>query len=80
MAAMRRFWEYGLLVTVALAIGLVVAGVVALAMTGGGSAVTTSDGDLASFVLPATAGLLALGITLEIGLRRLHRPRAKAGW
>ena len=80
MAAMRRFWEYGLLVTVAMAVGLVVASVVAFAMTGSGDAVRGSGGDLGSFVLPVAAGLVALGITLEIGLRRLHRPRAKAGW
>lgn len=80
MAAMRRFWEYGLLVTVAMAVGLVVASVVAFAMAGPGDAVQGGSSDLASFVLPAAAGLVALGMTLEIGLRRLHRPRAKAGW
>ena len=80
MAAMRRFWDYGLVVTVALAVGLVVAAVVEFAMVGSGNAFSSGAGDLASFVIPAAAGLVALGITLEIGLRRLHRPRAKAGW
>lgn len=80
MAAMRRFWEYGLLVTVAMAVGLVVAAVVAFAMLGSDNGVSSSAGDLASFVVPAAAGLVALGLTLEVGLRRLHRPRAKAGW
>lgn len=80
MAGMRRFWEYGLLVTAAMAVGLVVAAVVALAMAGSGNAVPSSAGDLASIVAPAAAGLVALGLTLEVGLRRLHRPRAKIGW
>ena len=80
MTAMRRFWEYGLLVTMAMAVGLVVAGAVAFAMSGPGDAVSSSGGDLLSFVAPAAAGLIALGVTLEIGLRRLHRTRAKAGW
>jgi uncharacterized membrane protein YhaH (DUF805 family) len=80
MAAMRRFWEYGLLVTVAMAVGLVVAAVVAFAMLGPDNGVSSTAGDLASFVVPAAAGLVALGLTLEVGLRRLHRPRAKAGW
>ena len=80
MAAMRRFWEYGLLVTVAMAVGLVVAGIVALVMATPGGAVPSNAGDLATFVVPAAAGLVALGVTLEVGLRRLHRPRAKAGW
>jgi hypothetical protein len=80
MAGMRRFWDYGLLVTVAMSVGLVVAAVVAFAMAPAGDAVSSGAGDLASFAVPAAAGLVALGITLEIGLRRLHRPRAKAGW
>ena len=80
MAAMRRFWDYGLLVTVAMAVGLVVAATVAFVMATPGDGVPSSAGDLASFVVPAAAGLVALGITLEMGLRRLHRPRAKAGW
>lgn len=80
MAGMRRFWEYGLLVTVAMAVGLAVAAIVAFAMVGSGDAVPSSAGDLASFVAPAAAGIVALGVTLEIGLRRLNRPRAKAGW
>ncbi len=80
MAAMRRVWEYGLLVTVALAIGLVVAAVVAFAMLRGGDAVTPGTGDLASTIVPAAAGLVAIVLTLDVGLRRLHRPRAKAGW
>jgi uncharacterized membrane protein YhaH (DUF805 family) len=80
MAAMRRFWEYGLLVTVAMAVGLVVAALVGFVMVTPGDGVPSNAGDLASFVLPAAAGLIALGVTLEIGLRRLHRPRAKAGW
>ena len=80
MAGMRRFWEYGLLVTVAMAVGLVVAAGVAFVMAAPGDAVPSNAGDLASFVVPAAAGLIALGITLEVGLRRLHRPRAKAGW
>lgn len=80
MAGMRRLWEYGLLVTVAMAVGLAVAATVALAMAGPGAAVPGSAGDLASFVVPAAAGLVALGLTLEVGLRRLHRPRAKIGW
>jgi uncharacterized membrane protein YhaH (DUF805 family) len=77
---MRRFWEYGLLVTVAMAVGLAVAAVVAMAMTGSGNAVTADNDELVTMVVPAAAGLIALGLTLEIGLRRLHRPRAKAGW
>lgn len=80
MAGMRRFWEYGLAVTIAIAVGLVVAAVVELAMTGTGNAVATGGDDLAQMVVPAAAGLLAIGLTLEAGLRRLHRPRAKAGW
>lgn len=80
MAGMRRFWEYGLLGTVAMAVGLVVAAVVAFAMAGPGNAVPSSAGDLASIVVPAAAGLVALGLTLEVGLRRLHRPRARIGW
>ena len=80
MAGMRRFWEYGLLVTVAMAVGLAVAAVVAMAMTGSGNAVTADNDELVTMVVPAAAGLIALGLTLEIGLRRLHRPRAKAGW
>ncbi|HJP88981.1 MAG TPA: hypothetical protein VJ850_08110 [Candidatus Limnocylindrales bacterium] len=77
---MRRSWEYGLVVTIALAVGLVVAAVVELAMTGSGNAVTNDAGDLMSMVVPAAAGLLAIGLSLEVGLRRLNRPRAKAGW
>jgi hypothetical protein len=80
MAGMRRSWEYGLVVTVAIAIGLVVAAVVELVMTGSGNAVTSDAGDLASIFVPGAAGLVAIGLTLEIGLRRLNRPRAKAGW
>jgi hypothetical protein len=80
MAGMRRFWEYGLLVTVALAVGLLVASVVAAAMIGPADAVATSAGDLAEFVIPAAAGIVALGLTLEMGLRRLQRSRAKIGW
>lgn len=80
MAGMRRFWELGLLVTVAMAVGLVVAWVLTNAMTGSGNGVSTDAGDLAAIVVPAAAGLIALGLTLEIGLRRLHRPRAKIGW
>jgi hypothetical protein len=80
MAGMRRFWEYGLVATMAMAIGLVVAALAASVMTGSGDAVSSSTGDLESFVVPAAAGLIALGGTLEIGLRHLHRPRAKAGW
>ena len=80
MAAMRRVWEYGLLVTVALAIGLLVAAGVGFAVLGAGDAVSVSTDDLMWTVLPAGAGLLAIVLTLDIGLRRLHRPRAKAGW
>jgi uncharacterized membrane protein YhaH (DUF805 family) len=80
MSGMRRFWEYGLLVTVALAIGLVVAAVMAFAMLGSGNAVSGRADDFASFVIPAAAGLIAVVLTLDVGLRRLHRPRAKAGW
>lgn len=80
MADMRRFWEYGLLVTVALAVGLLVAAIVAFALLGAGDDVGASTGDLASTVLPAAAGLIAIVLTLDVGLRRLHRPRAKAGW
>ena len=80
MAAMRRVWEYGLLVTVALAIGLLVAAGVAFAVLGAGDAVSVKADDLMSFVLPAGAGLVAIVLTLDIGLRRLNRPRAKAGW
>jgi len=80
MAAMRRFWEYGLVVTVAIAIGLVVAAAVELAMAGSGNAVTSDASDLTSMVIPAAAGLVAIGLTLAAGLRRVNRPRAKAGW
>lgn len=80
MSGMRRFWEYGLLVTVAMAVGLVVAAVVAFAMVGTSEAVPSNAGDLASIVAPAAAGLIALVLTLDVGLRRLHRPRAKIGW
>ena len=80
MTGMRRFWEYGLLVTVAMGIGLAVTAIVAFAMLGPSDAVRAGAGDLPSFVLPLAAGLVSLGITLEIGLRRLNRTRAKAGW
>lgn len=80
MSGMRRLWEYGLLVTVAMAVGLVVAAVVASAMTGASETVPSSAGDLASMIVPAAAGLIALVLTLDVGLRRLHRPRAKIGW
>jgi hypothetical protein len=63
-----------------MAIGLAVATIVAVAMTGSGNAVTSDDGELASMVVPAAAGLVSLGLTLEVGLRRLNRTRAKAGW
>jgi peptidoglycan/LPS O-acetylase OafA/YrhL len=79
MAGMRRFWEYGLLVTVAMAVGLVVAAVVELAMAGSTDAVTGA-GDLAAMVIPGAAGLVAIVLTLDAGLRRLTRSRAKAGW
>jgi hypothetical protein len=80
MSGMRRVWEYGLLVAVAMAVGLVVAAVVAFAMLGDGDAVSAGAGDLASTILPAAAGLVAIVLTLDAGLRRLNRPRAKAGW
>lgn len=80
MAGMRRFWEYGLVVAVAMAVGLVVAALVAFAMLGSSDGVPASAGDLASTILPAAAGLIAVVLTLDIGLRRIHRPRAKAGW
>jgi hypothetical protein len=80
MSGMRRLWDYALLVTVALAVGLIVAGIVAFAMAGAPGTVPTGDGDLASMVVPAVAGLVALVLTLDVGLRRLHRPRAKIGW
>ena len=80
MASMRRVWEYGLLVTIALAIGLTVAAVVGVLVTASVQAVSGDPSDLASMVLPAAAGLLAIVLTLDVGLRRLNRPRAKAGW
>jgi hypothetical protein len=79
MAGMRRFWEYGLLVTVAMAVGLIVAAVVELAMAGSTDAVTGAD-DLASMVIPGAAGLVTIVLTLDAGLRRLTRSRTKAGW
>jgi hypothetical protein len=80
MTDMRRFWEYGLVVTVAIAIGLVVAAVVELAMAGSGNAVTTGADDLASMVVPAAAGLITTALGLEVGLRRLQGPRSRVGW
>jgi hypothetical protein len=80
MAGMRRFWEYGLVVTVAIAVGLVVAALVEGIMSGSSNGVTSDAGNLASLLVPAAAGVLAIGLTLGAGLRRLNRPRAKAGW
>jgi hypothetical protein len=80
MVARRKVWEYGLLVTAAPAVGIVVAAVVAALMPGATDAVAGGANDLVSTIIPGAAGLIAVGVTLDIGLRRLHRPRAKAGW
>lgn len=79
MAGMRRTWEYGLVVTIAIAVGLVVAALMELAMAGSGSGVASNAGDLASMVVPAAAGLIAIALTLEAGLRRLSRPPTRIG-
>ena len=80
MVGMRRIWEYALLVTVALAIGLLVAAGVAFAVLSAGDAVSVNPDDPMWTVLPAGAGLVAIVLTLDVGLRRLNRPRAKIGW
>lgn len=80
MAAMRRVWEFGLLFTVALAVGVVVTAAVAAALLGGADAVAADAGDVASTVIPVAAGLVAVVLTLDVGLRRLNRPKAKTGW
>jgi 4-amino-4-deoxy-L-arabinose transferase-like glycosyltransferase len=80
MVATRKIWEYGLLLTVALAIGLLVAAGVAFAVLGAGGAVSIDRDDLMWTILPAAAGLVTVVVTLDVGLRRLNRPRAKIGW
>ena len=77
---MRRLWEYGLLVTVAMAVSLLVSAIVGYVVLEAGAPVGATAGDMGSIILPAGAGLLAVVLTLDVGLRRLHRPRAKAGW
>jgi hypothetical protein len=79
MAGTQRFWGYALVVAVALAVGAAVAEIASVVIETG----VDSPGDIggmAAIAVPAAAGLVAVVLVIDAGLRRLRRPPAKAGW
>jgi hypothetical protein len=79
MGGTQGFWGYALVVAAALAVGAVVAEVASVVIE---SAVDSPGdvGGLAAIAVPAAAGLIAVVLVIDAGLRRLRRPPAKAGW
>ena len=79
MASRQDFKGSAIVVAIALVVGLVVGALIELVI----EATVASPGDiggLAAIALPAAAGLVAVVVTLDAGLRKLRRPNAKAGW
>jgi len=71
---------YLLVVGVALAAGLAVAAGVSMAIGADGAGLPGAATDLVGLVAPVAAGLTVVAVTVELGLRRLGRSRAKSGW